>query len=100
MHYRVTGSQWRTRREEFGDVRLHGGQLARGRYRSDSHIVIGTVWCLPAVFGNRWAALIGRDIAARPSPTVYVVGLIGAVGIGHSTVIVMFISGWTMQVMG
>lgn len=43
-----------------------------------ANIVIGTVWYLPAVFGNRWAALIGRDIAARPSPTLYVVALIGS----------------------
>ena len=41
-------------------------------------LVIGTVWYLPAVFGNRWAALTGRDIAARPRPTVYVVALIGS----------------------
>jgi hypothetical protein len=43
-----------------------------------AYVVIGTVWYLPTVFGNRWAALTGRDIAARPAPTVYVIGLIGA----------------------
>jgi len=41
-------------------------------------LVIGTVWYLPAVFGNRWAALIGRDIVARPSPTLYVIAIIGS----------------------
>jgi hypothetical protein len=41
-------------------------------------LVIGTVWYLPALFGNRWAALIGRDIAARPSPALYVIAIIGS----------------------
>src|SRR4029078_7856929 len=41
-------------------------------------LVIGTVWYLPAVFGNRWAALIGRDITARPSPTLYLIAIIGS----------------------
>lgn len=43
-----------------------------------ANIVIGTVWYLPALFGSRWAALTGRDIAARPNPMIYVLALIGS----------------------
>jgi hypothetical protein len=43
-----------------------------------ANVVIGTVWYLPAVFGKRWAAEIGRDLTARPSPMLYVVAGAGS----------------------
>jgi len=43
-----------------------------------ANLVINTVWYLPAVFGKRWSALTGRDLAAAPNAMNYVVAVIGA----------------------